>query len=382
VFRYALNNLFSKRVRTLLCLVLLTMVLAGTIGLISLSSGMRSTVTTALKKLEGIAVIAKGSADPIFSTLPVSLGEKIRDLEGVSAVSPEIWGVVARLDGESPLTKGWFSAAGFGGIDPSIVEDLRGGGLYGKSVVEGRFLQRGDERTVVMSRKIAQEYGKKLHDEVEVNGVRFKIVGFYHTGSLFLDMALLIPVADARRIKGMSDTWVSAFYVETEDQSGSTLKEVAEKIEGLSKGIDAKTKHDWHKDFGSILGNLDAFFTAQSAYIAILGVVIVLLTMTMSVMERTREFGILKAVGWTRADVMRLVMLESLLLGEVSGILGCVMGVISATVLGYVLPYKPQVPVLLVLATFFGGLFIGFCGGIYPAFRASSLNPVEAIRTE
>jgi putative ABC transport system permease protein len=368
--------------RTLLCLVLLTMVLSGTIGLISLSSGMRNTVTKALKKLEGIAVIAKGSADPIFSHLPVSLGEKIRSIEGVSAVSPEIWGIVARLDGQSPLTKGWFSAAGFGGIDPAVVGDLRGGGLYGKSVVEGRFLRPGDEKTMVMSRKIALEYGKKLHDEVEMNGVRFTIVGLYHTGSMFLDQALLIPVAEARRIKGMKDTWVSAFYVETEDLSGTAVKEVAGKIETLSEGISAKTKHDWHKDFGSILGNLDAFFTAQSVYIAILGVVIVLLTMTMSVMERTREFGILKAVGWTRSDVMRLVMLESLFLGEVSGILGCVMGVISATVLGYILPYKPQVPVALVLATFFGGLFIGFCGGIYPAFRASSLNPVEAIRTE
>ncbi|MHC5035995.1 MAG: ABC transporter permease [Planctomycetota bacterium] len=382
MFRYALNNLFAKKVRTVLSLVLLAMVLAGTIGLISLSSGMRSSVTSALTKLEGIAVIAKGSADPIFSTLPASLVEKVAAVEGVKVAIPEIWGIVIQLDGTSPLTKGWFSAAAFGGLDPEGIEKVEGGGLYGRALVAGRFLRKGDRKVAVMSRKLAREYGKRLGGSAKINGVSFEIVGLYHTGSMFLDQSVLMPIDDARKLKNMQASAVSVIYAEPLDSSKESLQRTAASIQTLAPGIEAKTKYDWHEDFNKVLGSLDAFFTAQSAYIAILGMIIVLLTMTMSVMERTREFGILKAVGWTRKDVMFLVILESVLLGATAGFLGCFAGVLSTEVIGAFMPYEPLVPFFLVIVTFTGGIVLGLLGGLYPAYRASSLNPVEAIRTE
>ncbi|MHC4778053.1 MAG: ABC transporter permease, partial [Planctomycetota bacterium] len=238
MFRYALNNLFAKKVRTLLCLILLTMVLAGTIGLISLSSGMRSTVSNSLKKIEGIAVIAEGSADPIFSSIPLALVERVQALDGVSVAVPEIWGIVARLDEESPLTKGWFSAAAFGGVDPERAEKLREGGLYGSAVEGGRFIRPGDKRVIIISRKIAQEYDKKLEDKAKINGVTFEVVGIYHTGSMFLDQAILMPLEDARKLKGMGESVISAIYVEPEDTSKEALTRIASEIRALSPGIE------------------------------------------------------------------------------------------------------------------------------------------------
>jgi putative ABC transport system permease protein len=343
---------------------------------------MRTSVSSTFKRLDGIVVISKGSADPLFSTIPAELGDKIRDLEGIRAVAPEIWGVAVLLDGTSPLTKGWFSAVAYGGFDPALMSRARGGGLYAKAMEAGRFLREGDGRTVVLSRKLAAEYRKKIGDSLNINGVDFKIVGTYHTGSMFLDQSLLIMLEQARMLLNKDENAVSTFYVETDDPSEAAVRAYAARIEGLVDGVSAKTKFDWNKDFGNILGNLDAFFSAQSAYIAVLGVVIVLLTMTMSVMERTREFGILKAVGWTRSDVMKLVILEAVFLGGAAGVMGCGAGILSAAVLGSLLPYKPIVPPLLVVVVFGGGVFLGLVGGLYPAYRASSLNPVEAIRTE
>ncbi|MHC4779732.1 MAG: ABC transporter permease [Planctomycetota bacterium] len=382
MIRYALNNLVAKKVRTLLSLVLLSMVLAGTIGLISLSFGMRHSVSSALSKVEGIAVILKGSADPLFSVVPMTLVERIAALEGTRVVTPEIWGIVAQLDGQSPLTKGWFSAAAFSGMDPARVEKIDGGGVYGRAIRSGRFLRKGDRSVAVMSRKLADEYGKRLGGTLNLNGREFTLTGIYETGSLFLDQTIIIPIEDARTLKNMRADAASAIYVEVGDTTETGMRAVAGKIEALMPGIEAKTKYDWHEEFGSILGNLDAFFSAQSGYIASLGVIIVLLTMTMSVMERTREFGILKAVGWTRRDVMRLIILESAVLGGVSGVVGCALGVVSTVVLGEFLPFRPEAHPLLVAGTFVGGVALGLIGGVYPAYRASSLNPVEAIRTE
>lgn len=382
VIRYALGNLFAKKVRTLLSLVLLTMVLGGTIGLISLSSGMRHTVSTTLSRVEGIVVISRGSADPLFSTLPLSVADRVAALEGVRCAAPEIWGVVTLLDGASPLTKGWFSAVAFGGFDPASMARARGGGLYAKALVEGRFLDPSDGRTVVMSRKLAREYGKSLGDEVAVNGVPFRVVGLYETGSMFLDQSLIMTLPQARALLHKDPAAVSTVYVETEDPSREAVEAMARRIEAMDGGLAAKTKYNWNQEFGAILANLDAFFTAQSLYIALLGMVVVLLTMTMSVMERTREFGILKAVGWTRGDVMRLVLVESLVLGGAAGVLGCAAGLVSARILGRFLPYEPLVPPLLVAVTFAGGLLLGLCGGLYPAWRAASLHPVDALRYE
>ncbi len=382
MLRFALGNLFAKRIRTILSLVLLTMVLGGTIGLISLSSGMRGSVSTTFMRLDGIVVIAKGSADPLFSTVRSSLVAEIRGIEGISASTPEIWGLVVLLEGRSPLTKGWFSAVGYGGFDPETMKQARGGGLYGKAIVEGRFLAEGDADAAVISRKLAYEYKKGIGDAIAVNGMRFSVVGIYHTGSMFLDQSIIVPLAKAREMHKMREGTVSTVYVETEDASEGSVRAAAARIAALSPDIEAKTKYDWHKEFSAVLGNLDAFFTAQSAYVAVLGIIIVLLTMSMSVMERKREFGILKAVGWTRSDVMRLVLLESAFLGACAGVLGCAAGAASARLLGEFLPFKPLVAPWLVSLTFFIGVFLGVCGGIYPAFKAASLDPVEAMRTE
>jgi putative ABC transport system permease protein len=109
-------------------------------------------------------------------------------------------------------------------------------------------------------------------------------------------------------------------------------------------------------------------------------------TMLMSVSERTREIGVLLAIGWRRGRVIRLVLIESAALSVLGGLLGVLLGVLGVTVLEHHAMLRGKIDGL-----FTGGLFasalglalgLGLLGGLYPAWRASRLVPAAALRHE
>lgn len=122
-------------------------------------------------------------------------------------------------------------------------------------------------------------------------------------------------------------------------------------------------------------------------FIAAIGV---LNTILMSVFERTREIGVMKAIGASRTDVFKLIWTETILVCAFGGILGCILALLGSGVVEYILktilPYAPSgqlvlIKLSLLFAAFLGAIALGIVSGIYPAWRASSMRPVEAIRT-
>ena len=116
----------------------------------------------------------------------------------------------------------------------------------------------------------------------------------------------------------------------------------------------------------------------------VLGSVGMLNTMLMAVFERTREIGILRALGWKRRRVLGLVLGESVVLGVVGGVLGTVLGVVSVRALqlsptarGFI---SPEMPAGLLGVGLALGTLLSLLGGLYPAIRGASLEPTEALR--
>jgi len=100
----------------------------------------------------------------------------------------------------------------------------------------------------------------------------------------------------------------------------------------------------------------------------------------MSVLERFKEIGALKAVGWTRQNIIRMILYESLFLGVIGGIMGIILGFSVDYTLSLFLGVKYFISPALMIESFSFALFLGLIAGLYPAYHASKLDPVEALR--
>ena len=124
---------------------------------------------------------------------------------------------------------------------------------------------------------------------------------------------------------------------------------------------------------------------AVSLLAVLVGGIVVVVTMMKAVSERTREIGVLRAIGWTKQRIMTMILGESLVLSVIAIVVGLVVGIgvveiISATHL--MRGIEPAFSAYLLLKGIGVALFLGLVGGIYPAYRASKLAPTEALRYE
>lgn len=375
---FAFKNLWSKRTRSFLALVGLSIAIVGVIGLISISSGIRMSIVEGLSKMQGVIVLQKDVLIPTTSSVLAEYEDKIAQIPEVSATSPEVWAFANTLDEEGTMQQGLASAVMMIGIDPSKTAKFRGGGMYNQNLKKGRFLKGGDRYVAVISKAIADQTKKSVGSVIKLNDKKFSVVGIFETGSTALDNHVIIPTDIAREFAGYDRDHVTAIFAEVKNPADADA--VAKKVEFLFDDVSAKSGSEYSQEVSSIVSQLDVFFLVISMVAVVVGAIGILNTMLMSVMERVKEFGILRAIGWTRDDVRKLIMFESLYLGVIGGVLGVALGYLSSIALGWVLPFKPVATGELLAFGFALAIALGVVGGLYPAWRASKLDPITAIR--
>ncbi|MBI3099350.1 MAG: ABC transporter permease [Planctomycetes bacterium] len=377
--RLALRNLFTKRLRTSLALLGVSVSIVGVIGLLSFSEGVRKVVTGTLESVPGIVVMQKNSIDPIFSSIPARHLGEIESVPGVAAVMPELWRVEMSIEHTMTLDLGMpFTAPALFGLDPDRAERFPRMGVYTRTVKEGRWLKSGDTRVCCISTLIAGHFKKRLGDTLHIRETPFQIVGVYDTGQFILNVAIIVPIEAARELTGADPAAVSSFYIEAHD--ARDLPAIEREIEKRLPDVSAMTMNELTGQFEKMMGLVDLLLVCISSVAVIVGAIGVVNTMLMSVMERIAEFGILKANGWTNGDVVRLVLSESLLIGGVGGILGCAGGALVVRIVAARVELQPVASPGLLGASFGIALVLGVLGGVYPAYRAARMNPIEAIR--
>jgi len=246
---------------------------------------------------------------------------------------------------------------------------------------------RGTDR-IVISRKIAADYRgadgrpKRVGDSLRIGGQAFEIVGIYDTGSVVLGTMILMDIGTARRLVGQGDRSVSAFYVEPEDPARAPA--IGAAIEGAVAQADARGASEFDRDVGRFMDQLERLLLLVLGLAMAVGVVGIVNTMLMGVMERYVESGVLRTNGWGRGQVPRLVTLESGRIGLLAGILGGGAALLSTGLSNRFLAAGPRLEVtgpslLLGLGV---AVLAGTSGGLYPAWRASRLMPMDAIRRE
>jgi putative ABC transport system permease protein len=225
---------------------------------------------------------------------------------------------------------------------------------------------------------------KKVGDTINVSGEAFKVVGIYESDSLFENGGLVVPLVELQRLMGREGD-VSGFVVSAEKPDRRSVEELAKRIEKSIPGVAAVPARDFVQGDNQIR-LVSSMAWATSAIAMILGSVGVLNTMLMTVFERTREIGILRALGWKRRRVLGLVLGEAAVLGLSGAVLGTALGYLGVKLLAKTPMASIFITADLPPAVLAVGVLLGVClslaGGIYPAVRAASLDPTEALRHE
>ena len=176
---------------------------------------------------------------------------------------------------------------------------------------------------------------------------------------------------------------VSAFYVEPLPLVD--LSDLGDRITNKFDDVQIRTMSQFNIQVGDIMGKLELFLSLTVGLALLVGGVGIANTMLMSTMERIVEFGVMRANGWTRQNILSLVTIESSLIGVVSGILGSILAFAGVTVLNVFLTnFELQLELTpgLVALSILTAILIATVAGLYPAWRASRMTPMDAIRNE
>ena len=369
-----IKNSIRRPLRSVLTIIAIATAIGAVVALGGVASGFERTFRD-LYKGAGIdlIVVRTGARQGLSSTLDQSMGERIRQIPGVKDV------ILALADVISFEDVGLYGVLVQGWVPESRIFDHI-------TVLEGRTLKRGEAGVVMLGSILAKNLGKAVGDEVKLfEAEQFRVVGIYKSTTVFEDGACIISLAELQRLMDRPNQ-VTGFSVVLDRPIGpGTVERVRREIEALSPGITASTTDEHVKGVSEIqLAKAMAWLT--SAVALFIGAFGVMNTMIMSVHERTREIGVLRAIGWRKRRVVRLILLESVLLS----LIGAVVGSLGAMILVRLLTRLPTVSGLIdgrIEPQFVGyglaiALVVGLLGGILPAFRASRMLPSSALRYE
>lgn len=408
MWTFAWRNLATRPLRTILALVGLSIPILGVLGLFSLSGGLRNLVGDTLSRIQGVVVLREGQPSPVFSDLPADLESQIRALPDVTAVAGEVWKVAPSIENQSlfgstvknfgkgganQAMKSLFDQPVIQGQDIVAHQGLKSA-IFPRAMLEGpeggRFLRPEDheKNRIVISTKIARDYAdpktgdpRKVGDSLRIGDEAFEIIGLYNTGSMLLDVIIIMDIDTARRVVKVPRDTVSSFYVEAKDPSRNDA--LSDAIETKIPGVDARGVNEILANFGDLMNQLDLFLLATVALALLVGVVGIINTMLMSTTERFAEFGVLRTNGWSRRNVLTLVTAESAYLGLLAGLAGFALAVAFTAVANQFIT-TTGLSLRITWQNALGGLLLsivmGTMGGLYPAWKASRLVPMDAIR--
>jgi putative ABC transport system permease protein len=410
MWRFAWQNLISRPTRTALAVLGLTIPIIAILGLFSLTNGIRTLMGNTLARMNGLMVMRANSPAPVFSEVPESMIEDLQKISGTRIVAPEVWKISPPIEGKNLFARAATQLLVGKGDQrfSSIAETIMIEGmqlpehLQLKSAVfeqgllkpeegGGRYLSMDDvgKPNILVSKKIAGDYRnsdgtpKKVGDTLLIGGKPFEIVGIYETGSLLIDTTIVMEITTARELLKLDKHYVSVLYVEPEPLLD--LDVLADRIRDAQPEVQVRSMSQFNLQVGNIMGKLNLFLLLTVGLALLVGGVGIANTMLMSAMERFVDFGVMRANGWTRRNILGLVTAESSLLGLLSGVVASVFAFSGIELLNYVLTrfeLRLDLTPGLVAASIFTAIVIATLAGLYPAWRASRMTTMDAIRNE
>ncbi|MCR4335778.1 MAG: ABC transporter permease [archaeon] len=371
-------NLFRRKTRTFLAVAGIAIGVAAIIVLVSLVDGFTLEFDDVIGQFKAITIMEKDAQDQTLSKLDASFVSKLESMPYVKTAVPEIMFLPETIDGK---------AAGMTSVSPPSVYGMDPDKFFSSGEVtflgeldKGSLLRSSDSGWVVLGHGVVNEYKKFVGSTIKINDKRFRVKGTLKSDSDLLAGIIVMNLADAREVSGFEDDKLSSITLFLSDTSKDTY--VGDLIT-LKYGEDLTvfTQADMSEMFGSIIGNLRLLAIAVALISGIVAGIGIANTILMSVLERFKEIGSLKAVGWTNSNVLRMILYEALFLGMIGGVFGIILGFVVAELISSLSGIGYYASPALILTSFLYAILLGVIAGVYPAYRASKLDPIEALRS-
>lgn len=388
--KLTISSLRRRQLRAWLTIIGIIIGIASIVALISVSQGMQTALEEEFSKFGAttIRVTPKGLRGPptkadILTTKDV---ETIENIPGIEYISPifmqnanvefkkeEIFQLVAGYPADN-IKKGFY--------------DLN------FNLKEGQIFTKSDTNSMIIGEGIKDlfENDIQLRSSIIVNDKKFKIKGIIEeSGNPATDQSIYIPLETARTLFGDPDG-VSVITIKILD--GIDVNEIAKKVQRKLKrardneNFEVFTPQQAINQINEILGIVQFILVGIASISLLVGGIGIMNAMYTSVLERTRQIGLMKAVGARNSSILMIFLVESGVIGLVGGIAGVIAGLsiakaveLIAAQLGYTLLKITINPYLIGFGLLFA-FIVGVVSGLLPAYQASKLVPVKALRYE
>jgi putative ABC transport system permease protein len=383
--KMALKNLRNNKARSFLTMLGIIIGVGAVITMVSLGEGAKNQITQRISEIgSNLIIVSPGREDR--ESLDKSLVDLLEESsDWIASIAPTVSG------GKTAEADGYTLDVSVIGCTPEY-EAVRN-----PQVASGDFITAEEvaarRRVAVIGANVAKELLPGKHpigEEIKVGSVRFEVIGVLEEkgqgGFGNIDNQILIPLTTAQeRIFGqryLSEISIQAQSAETVDiaytQIQQTLMDELEdddlfRVSNMADMLSAA------QDMTGIMTMLLAGIAAISLLVGGIGIMNIMLV---SVTERIREIGIRKAIGAQPEEILMLFLIEAVTLGLLGGVAGIVWGGGLAMMVGKMLGWTITISIPAVMTAFIFSMAVGLFFGVYPAYKASRLNPIEALRHE
>ncbi len=399
-FFLAFGNLKHRGVRSWLTILGVFIGIAAVVSLITMGAGLRTAVLGQFSVLStdiltiqnaGNGMGAPGS--DVVKKLNEHDIEVIKNVQGVSEVIPRLLRV-AKTEFNDNINFGYVASIPLGEKEVKIIYDSAN-----IKIDYGKLLKAEDSGKVVIGKNIAKEetFGKeiKVGDKILINGKSFEVAGILKSASSFqVNQVVLMTEKDMKDLLNLYNEYdviiVKVFDSDKAEEIAGKIKEDIRKDRKEKIGeedFSVQTPLQAISSVNTILDIINLIVSGIAAVSLIIGGIGIANTMYTSVLERTKEIGVMKSIGAKNKDILYIFIIESGLLGLIGGIIGAGLGLGLAFGVAMIANSAFGSEILKVIISYpliFGAIgfafVIGLLSGLLPALQASKLKPVDALR--
>lgn len=376
-----IKNPFRNRTRATLAIIGITIGIATIVALGMVTGGLQSSTQSTLKAGSAEITVTKIGSGNFGSSGGVLDESLVTDLKNTNGVKDTAG--ILRVNSNVSTSSG---GSGFGSMGGFLVNGIDSSklALVGIDSVNGTIFTNGSSNEIIIGKTVAQNLNKTVGSTIDIYGTEFEVTGIFESGNFIYDTGAFTSLSI---LQNLTNNTGKVSYIQVKVNDNANASQVSKTIQDeRPNDLSATTAVDQANRINQSLGMIDTASWAISLLAIVIGGVGVINTMIMSVFERTREIGVLKAVGWKDRRILGMILGESIILTLVAAVVGIILGIVAVEIIFKLFITSQSFEAVLTMDTLlkaFGvALLVGIVGGLYPAYRASRLAPTEALRYE